>query len=354
MSKPPTARKRNRQRVLQGAPWLLSKPASDYIKLLADPASAPLTGIPCTPVFYSGLQRVHLKGTATSGTAGVGFVVLSPQAAIAKDNIAVEASTALYAGTKVDCVAAAGTAGFLSNSSWVTANIGDNAVTYRVVAACLRLINDSTALNVEGNCTGLLEPNHSTLDQLDQPALLAYDEAETLNARKMLEEYHQVIYRPVKPNDLDFLNTVTNINAAQDGGCMAFLFTNKNANPQTYYFEAYVVFEALGPPVRNKTMSSADQVGHDAAHTVVAASRVMSRVHAVSADLGATAVRAANGIIANHMSGAQRQIAGAPRSEQAGAESPEASVNRTFAEDHPILSGFGSILGAIGRGFLAG
>jgi len=272
----------------------LSNLAETYARCLVNPFSGPLTGIPTEPVLYSQVDRIFSRGTLVTGTAGVGFVSMSPSSMVANDVGGVEFSTAAYAGNAIDASAAAGTGFVLSNSTFAAADFGPDGaqVQYRIVSAGLRIRYTGQNLTRGGRSIGLHEPSHDTLDGDATAKLLSYDNSGSFVPAETID-WATVLYRPVLDTDWNFKTVVP---AFQTTAFMGFLIENPVAtSPFSYEFESYVVVEFQGTQLRHKVSSMADATGASAVHsTMVLAAKLRKPHQFPEKELEERAVAAAN------------------------------------------------------------
>lgn len=312
---------------------IVSDYAKRYARLLANPYDEELVGLPNSPVLNTRTSRVWNQGTFESGTAGVGFVVADPLAAAAGDNTCVITSTNTYATNAIDTTGAVGTASFNSNSEYLQANFGPGMIEARVVAAGLRVWNQTNVLALGGQVAGIHHPSHTNLNGYTQTALSQLDEHEIFSGKLAADQKISVVYRPVDTDDNDFVTAVPNINSAGHG-YMGFIVTNPVATPQVYGYEFYVDLEFLGQVVRGKAVSPSDPIGHDAVVSTAQLASPIRKPHATdSRQLADHHERAVEAYASGHMSH------GGHKSEPKGSASD--TVNSIFQ----TLGTVGSVLG---------
>jgi hypothetical protein len=282
---------------------MLSAAAGKYIRLMADPASQALIGIPNTPVLDSNVARVFMRGSFTTGaTTGLGYIVVSPLAAAVNDNTCLLATSSASAGTSISTASVAGDQAISSNSTYATADIGLQPLAqYRVVASELRIKSITAPLTRGGDFVGLMVPDHSALDGVNSQQMKAFEESATFSPG-MQDDWYTLLYRPVRDDDYQFNQTVVNITSPANGGFMGFIVTAPAAaSPQTYDYEFYVVIEYQGSKVRNKVPSLADPIGHDAAQTVLLAGNKLKKPHLHDPELAQKAHFAVEHVARHHM-----------------------------------------------------
>lgn len=233
----------------------LSACAADYAKCLANPFTGPLACIPDFPVLYSSKQRVWAKGSFSTGTLGLGFIVANPLAAAANDLTCVWTSSAIYALNSVD-ITNVNTVTVLSNSQYANANFGPTPanIQCRIVGAGLRIRYMGSELNRGGYKIALLDPTHDSLNN----ATVATMRAEPTSVEFAVKrEWTQVLYRPVYNDEMQFADA---INTAAP--YMAFLVQSATATTSLEYeYEFSVVYEFQGRTIKSMTPSHSDPTG---------------------------------------------------------------------------------------------
>lgn len=223
--------------------------------------------------------------------------MLSPQAACVNNNFCIECQNPAVPGTTITTNST--NTNYSSNSPYAAANIGaGKGVQYRAVAAELAVLNRTELLDRGGDLAGISAKAHQNLNASTFSDILSYDEGEEVAHSK--DQWNRVIYIPATPSDYAFQTTVTSITADPEGGFMAFAVQCNPLKPQTFHFEAYVVIEFMGVPVRHKKISPADQNGADAAHTT--ATLALTKPHQRHPDLANRAHAATEAVARRHMS----------------------------------------------------
>jgi len=161
----------------------MSHCANKYATAIATPWDPEAQGV-CIPTFPSrASQKVAcwLRCTATVGTAGVGFIAVTP--ALANGVAVAYGSTAAFAGTAVSDTAAGVTAYAMDNLPYTVANISGSsstsaAVSGRLVSFGLSTQYTGTVMNQGGLTYKLVEPNHGNLNGATVASLGAFQETE--------------------------------------------------------------------------------------------------------------------------------------------------------------------------------
>jgi len=253
----------------------LSHCSSDYARSLANPFSGPEACVPNYPVLLTRKTRVFARGTFSTGTAGFGFIAADPVNAVANNLNGVIASTPTFAGTTLSS-AAAGVAGFSTNSEFTAAQFGETTALLqkRVVSAGLRIRYVGTVFDQGGQVLGFSDPEHNNLFG----RTFADIDGELESARLVVSKnnWSTVRYRPFFESDLQ-LNGDFPATVLVDGSFyMAFLVQAASAGTSlTYEYEFYVNHEISGKNVRSKTASHFDPTGFGAVHAATITSKAL-------------------------------------------------------------------------------
>lgn len=233
-----------------------------YIHSLCEPDVYRNVGLPATAgsIVTSLKQHAFAKGSMTIGTAGYGFVVLSPGLMAVNDKNSVLFSDAAYGGNSIGVVGP-GVFGAASNSMFVTADIGPgDLAAWRVVSAGLKIRYNGSQLNLGGTAHSLQHPQHEDLFAYTTPDLDAYVQSK----RSVVDRvWTSVLYCPTQAG------YVTNLTAQQYvGAFMGILVQSIPGN--TFDWEACLNFEVSGSHVRGQTYAVNDPVGFGAAAAAMA------------------------------------------------------------------------------------
>lgn len=302
---------------------VLSKEASTYLRSYISPFAQEVRGahIPSTPSYPTYKVMGFIRGTGFIGTAGVGFVALSP--CLNNDQPSLFYSTAAYSldhanGPNNDFTSPNGTTlapAFVSftNLPYTAAQISSTApktkIEGRTVSVALRLQYTGTELNRSGmiyaysdpDCDGTLGQNHSSTqaegDGSGTTFIPGYNIA-TLSAKEGTEiypvrkGYTQLVILPPNQYSMDFTNQNANAvrqnypysngeniatSTATIGSPPAIIMVTGVAG-QSFYFEAIVHNEYEGSGVVQSllTQSESDVVGCDAVQNVLSRAQRMA------------------------------------------------------------------------------
>jgi hypothetical protein len=248
------ARPKRRTRRMASPASSLSSGAADYAVVLRDPFDGPIVGIPAAfPPLPSGKARYWARGTFTTGSGGVGFVLMNPFNAIVNDLALVYQTGSTYAGTTLT-TAATGVTTASSNSPHNNSNFGNGYLQYRIVSAGLRVYPTMAEIDLNGVYAMLRNPDNQTLNTFDQTNILAYEAASRLpidSSRRPV----CVLFAPVNPEELDYGVQTPHTSKA----CMGIMVTGTAS--KTFAWEAAVVVEEVGSYAHGETPSHADPDG---------------------------------------------------------------------------------------------
>jgi hypothetical protein len=273
--------------VRSSVPFTLVSFGSDtkvYLNSLADPFDAPPGKVVIHPVMFSRSAKYWIKGTFTCGATHA-FVVFSPELMVANNAAAVNHSTTASAGSTIQLNPVAGVGFDSSNSDYPAASFGAGPAfaQFRLVSAGLRIRYIGTELNKGGECVGLHQPNHGTLDGQNIPGLLAHREARKKPVSPKV--WTTILWRPVDNQDFDFKQQVLPAVYGVSDNYMGFILAPPSA-PGDFRFEYEAVsnFEIVGRDVHSKTLSGSDPLGFAAAHAAVQSAPHLVSPHQESAD----------------------------------------------------------------------
>jgi hypothetical protein len=179
------------------------------------------------------------------GTAGVGFVC--GRRVFSNDVYPlVYHSTGAYAGTTFTNTGTGCQLAY-SNSPFAAATIGTNALSLQVrsVGFGLRIRYTGTELDRGGTIIGLTEPDHNSILTLGESNVLAYNSS----FRSPVDRKWKTVYHiPIDDGETRYVTT-----AYSGDVCYGFLVISTAGN--SFDFEAYHIFEAIGTPAPSKSPS---------------------------------------------------------------------------------------------------
>lgn len=282
----------------------LSDCAREYLDLLLDPCTAPPACLPKTDGQSSLKFRCWYKGTLQTKTSGGwGYVMINPFGMLVNNYVA--EST----GSGSVCVSSAGTTtadGTLPNTSNIGVAGGDflrqtntpyttsqfqaaagvNKFRFRLVSACLRIMEVSTVMNAGGYVYGLCAPDHGSLGGRTTDELGGYEQVfrKNLSNNKWIE----LLYNgAVHPTDSEYLYLGADGNDPlnpSNNWCMALLI-NSATGASYCAVEAYATYEIIGAVASGaagaaagsslgKTPSGVDEVGANLVLTALQRARI--------------------------------------------------------------------------------
>lgn len=271
----------------------LSPCAAGYAKALTDPCNAPPACIPTFPPLPSQKLKAYIKGTFLLDTTGFGFVAFDPQLALANDTGATTDATTEKSWPVVYSDGNAltnkwisiegsftGVDGANSNSPFSTVEFSDSSISdvsdavgvdARVVGACLRVKYAGDSLSDKGTIFGISHPDNASLNDCGVTQLSAFDGVAS-NTMRDARGWLSVLWKPTKASDYEYEDKIHRSTAGVISLCappLGFIVTGGTAGAPMQ-FEAYVIFEAIGPLARGKTPSTADPTGFSAVLNYVA------------------------------------------------------------------------------------
>lgn len=287
---------------------VLSAVSSQYLKSYLTPfdQSVRTAHVPNIPSYPTYKAMGFVRGTAYIGTAGVGFVALSP--CLANDTPAVYYSTAAYtqtvaAGPPADVFTTTGNAttpaiAFMTNLPFANASIISTTpgtkIEGRIVSAALRAEYSGTELNRSGMIYAYMDPdgdnvlggNHNFAVAGNGVSIAELSSKEATEIYQVKKAYTTVLALPPNAHAYDF----TNQNASlvrqnypySSGDNMTYgVSTSVGAAPviimftgvagMSIYFEGivHVEYEGAGVTQSLLTESHSDVVGLDAVQNIL-------------------------------------------------------------------------------------
>jgi hypothetical protein len=265
-----------------------------YKEALLNPISGPLVGVPtAVPV---DTHRARLKATGTiTVTSGKMSCAINPVFALCNDAVPIAGTasssygpivyndeTYLWGGPEAVVAEGAGRIAvadsILSNANYAylqfagtggQASSANTSVRGRVVAACARICNVSSANTRNGVFTLFQDPQHTTLQGRTASVIAKDPKARQFNAAT--SDWHTVTYHPVEPDEVDGwvwnpaigpqggvkTGAYNPANNAADGtladnfpGYMGIFWNGDTGVSQTFQVELYVIAEYVGSLVQ--------------------------------------------------------------------------------------------------------
>jgi len=233
--------------------------------------------VPLGPNFPSAPISVWTKGTFSTGanSTKTGWIWAEPRAMIMSDALSVaftDSSAAIgsfqFTGSGVTTPA--------SNSPYTSASFSAPAasagsLSYRLVAAGIRVRYVGTQLDMGGSLFGLSEPDHLSLLSCDTTDLRGYQQVHTADVSR---KWHQVVWTPAAPDELEYSQDALELDSTH--GPIGILVAAPSTTSLLYEFEVYAHFELIGKTARAKVSHSSDPVGGAAAWSAINAMRETS------------------------------------------------------------------------------
>lgn len=221
-----------------------------YASALVNPWETPAACIPSAMSQHSQKTKVFMRGTANIGTNRVGWVMARVKPS--NDGGAIKYTNNLYPGTMSTPFEGSGT-GIVTgnhNSPYNNAafNNSDGELSWRTVAAGIRVMYTGTELNRSGRVVTFESPDHVNLEVNDDSpdTVRSFDRAVAASVDR---KWKGCTYQPIHPHDLAYQFGST-AHKAEDFIMVAF-FTGEPG--ETYEFEVVFHFEFIGSIVRSKT-----------------------------------------------------------------------------------------------------
>jgi hypothetical protein len=235
---------------------IISHCSRDYLHALLDPFDGPLACVPTAPSIESLKIRTWVKGVFTIGTAGFGFIEMSPIDMAAQDANPVQRSGVAFANTIMN--GGPGSVTAQSNSPYFSSDFADPetaplANEARVVAAGIRVRYTGTELNKGGVIYPWHHRNNGSLDTMGITDYLSFQGNSTAETNR---KWTSVVWTPVGTRDTRF---GYNIGAPYGPYSLAVMATGVPGN--TFEYEAVAVLEITGQTIRSLTPSHADPPG---------------------------------------------------------------------------------------------
>lgn len=232
--------------------------AEKYGLSLMDPFEGPADAcMPVTPAMNSRKMRPFVRGQlSTSSTTGFGFLIAN-MLAFANNVSTAWKSGATYAGSTL-AITGTGVTVLTSNSDMASSAFGDGLANYRLVSMGMRVRYRGSELNRGGRVVVLEEPDHAQLVGLTVDQVLAYEKAKEFEVDG---KWCTLLFSgPVSPEEYDYQSST--VIATISNPYMAIIVEAASATTSvTYDYEIFWNYELIGPTVRGKTTSDADDVG---------------------------------------------------------------------------------------------
>lgn len=231
----------------------LSDCSAQYADCLADPFESPAGAcIPIIPAFPSRKAVFFVRGSMSTGTAGVGFVAAGLTAA---SDVPVVCSTGTaYAGTTI-VTSGAGVVAASPNSDYTSASFSSQALQWRPVGCGIRIRYTGTELARGGTVYALEQPDHLSLATLNASDLLKYDACHRFPVDR---QWTEVCYAPISMTEVEYTNSAALLSGDP---ILGLLVAAPSTTSITFDYEYYIHVELVGRAARGKTPSHSDETG---------------------------------------------------------------------------------------------
>lgn len=290
---------------------VLSDPARLYLRSFLEPFSEDVKSVGCPRPGSMPSYKVtgFLRGVAAIGQAGFGYVALSPT--LCNNKFALMYSTSVFAGTLVSqlpndalygasafspAAASFGNLPFTYDqlTTEVTSTNASSAVEGRIVSSSLRVYYTGTTLNQSGQYYAYADPNlesvlgaphNSTTAQATGYSAADLGAKEACEIKGADRSGISVVCIPNNVNVMDYPNNGSGSlrkvfpfsNGLLQGstpanlGCSPMVICVTGVKEQTFYFEAVIHAEYIGPGVPQAllTQSFSDTVGFDSVQMIL-------------------------------------------------------------------------------------
>jgi hypothetical protein len=237
----------------------MSEHTTAYAKTLLDPVEAPPAGMPADGLANTRKVKFYARGSGSTGTAGYGYIICDPKAAVTNNQGTIAYSDATYAGTTMDTTTGSGGRNNVySNSEYAAAsfNAGPGGIQSRLVSAAIRTRFTGTELARGGSVYSLIEPNHQSLNGKAVSDIRGYSNGSN---QPFDREWHQLNYTgPINSDEmkLDY--------ATQSQFYMGILMQAPSTTPVSFDWEAWFNIELSGSIIHGKTLTMQDPAGFHA------------------------------------------------------------------------------------------
>lgn len=280
----------------------VSAPCVDYCHALCNPFDSPAVGMPTFPSLPTLKQKVYSRGTAYTGTAGVGFVTLRPNQACVNDVPSVWYTAPTYSAVIIDHTTSSSAT---SNSMFSLADIDPDGTSVRIVASGLRVRYGGTELNRGGFKVCLVDPTHQTLQGRNEASLNSELQAKRVAVTR---QWTSLVYRPVTTSEISFTGTIS----TNGSGYMGVMMVSPDPSiAELFEWEAFTIVEYQGANARGQTHTDPDPIGYAAVSAVANKTNGIMTVPSSSAAKEMTT--AVSHYIAHGISGVNDVVASADR-----------------------------------------
>lgn len=216
--------------------------------------------MPDSIVLPTGKRRLLLKGSGSTGTTGVGFLIGIPYNPSNDTQSAIVSTAASVGGTATAFSAFTNTiTPVFANSSYAAADFSAGNVEFRTAAYGIRLRFKGTNLNEGGSVYAYRSPSNTDIWTLKPDDLIPLS---TTKSYDFTKEWVTLRWKIATPNDTDFASTTST------SGVMVLVVVSATGSPQPFEYQAVTFHELVGGNVNTLTESHSDPVGFGAVQAV--------------------------------------------------------------------------------------
>lgn len=272
------------QKVSTRSRW--SACARDYFRSLEDPFAMKVSCIPTTLNTPSQKFCSWSRGTFTTGTAGTGWIIVSPGRGMSSDLNCAYYTMATYTGTSAlrPFAGDLGVSSSNTNAPYASTNVQED-YSVRLVASGLRVRNITPLLS-RGAITYMLEQQaHQTLisavsntdpnvDPLNDWGSMEGVESLNLDSG----DWGSVVFHPMNPTEMAFDGAnnwaaSSTVNFSR-GNWTLGAQVNQTSAMQTFEFEIVTIYEAVGRLIVGESPSHSDTVGMDTISNILSSIQI--------------------------------------------------------------------------------
>ena len=229
----------------------------EYGVALAQPFAAEAACLPFVPAIPSRKVKVFIRGTATIGTNGVGWVLSRHRPDNNGGTLAYTDAT--YTGTTATVMnhLDPGVVIATHNGEYngVAFSSSTDSLAVRIVASGLRVQYIGTELNRSGQIIAFEHPDHFDLDQRESfNSLGSFDRVQYASPSEN-RDWVVTTWQPVRNGDFNYHANVTDAPFNYWDQCVMFT----GVPGEQYHYEFCCHFEYVGNIVRGKTANRAEQ-----------------------------------------------------------------------------------------------
>jgi len=239
---------------------MLSKCSVHYLRALTDPFDI-FSELPCIPDLIclpSYKFSTRVRGTMVIGTTGTGWIAMAPNT---PTNDSVNPNIAFTNGSFAlnnFVIPSTGVTTAQNDSPFSGSQVGNKE--FRLVGGGVRARYQGSEFQRGGNVILYRNPTNTAISNGTTDFVLLQDRTATSGVAT--RKWECVTYRPDSPDQLGYRQVSTN-------AYTMIIFITGAQPGQTWTFEAYSYWEAIGAQLQNATASHGDPVGMAAVQTAL-------------------------------------------------------------------------------------